>query len=170
MDGGLYAYIPLGQASDLNGELLEDIWLWWLWCTLMLCALDKDVAVDVLILFGKDVGLQGVEHIGYVGALQGARSCAGRGPLGRGVEASKGPRRVQVSGSGGHGGCVAVVSCRVLASKPQWRLKLKAELTLTWATSCGKARRKWRVPSGVRRALCQTGTDSAVGKFAARRV
>jgi hypothetical protein len=126
----------------------------------VLWVLDKNIAVDILVFFRKDVGLQGVEHIGYVGALQGARSGAGRGPLGRGVKASKGPRWVQVSGSGGHGGCVAmqeggsVVSCRVLASKPRWRLKLKAELALTWATSCGKARRNWRMSSGVRGELC----------------
>jgi hypothetical protein len=122
------AYIPLRQASDLNGQLLEDVWLWLLRRLLvgMLCALDKDVAVGVLILFGEDAGLQGVEHIGYVGALQGARSGAGRGPLGRGVKASEGPRWVQVSGSGGHDGFGgvqeggSVVSCRVLASKPRW--------------------------------------------------
>jgi hypothetical protein len=95
--------VPFRQASDLNGELFERVGCGFLRASLVVIAivvlLDKDIGVDCFVLLDNRACFQRVQHIGYMGSLEGARATAGLGAFGRRVEAGEGTRGMEVVGA-----------------------------------------------------------------------
>jgi hypothetical protein len=95
--------VPFRQAADLNGELFERVGRCFVRADLLLIVivvlLHKYIGIDCLILLDDRVCFQRVQHVGHMGALQGARATAGKRTLGRRVEAGEGARGMEIVGA-----------------------------------------------------------------------
>jgi hypothetical protein len=108
--------VPFRQASNLNGELFERVGCGILranWAVMaIVILLHKDIGAGCFVLFDNRACFQRVQHIRYMGALEGARATAGLRAFGRRVEAGEGPRGMEVAGAWwghcGQGGCYSM--------------------------------------------------------------
>lgn len=100
--------VPLGQAANFNGQLLEGIWnsgLGSSWLLgILLCS--KDIAIVVaMFIFRRQLLLKRIEKAGKWWALEGTRSTSRQGILcGGSLEASEGLGGMEGRGSVCHDG------------------------------------------------------------------
>jgi hypothetical protein len=84
---------PFSQAPDLDGQLFKRVYCSFLGRRLLVCVLvlvRKDIGVGCLVFFQNRVCLEGIQHVGYMGALERAGTTARPGAFGRRLEAGEG--------------------------------------------------------------------------------